>query len=147
MGKIAKLAERGKTMYIVQPRKGYDSGGQFSRRAWFLILAQPSDEKPCRNNVRAFVRKVSLSQFGHFMMGIARIHGYSIVVSGAYGNDGLPKTMMRSLWEKGAPLPDELYDAWASGNGWNNARSEWMSMVEWACENFTMLAPKGASLH
>jgi hypothetical protein len=41
------------------------------------------------NEVYGVVRKVSLKQYGHFMMGIARIMNKSVTVSGCYGNDGL----------------------------------------------------------
>jgi hypothetical protein len=33
-------------------------------------------------------------------------------------------------------LPDELYRAWANGDGWNSAGSEAEAMIEWANKEF-----------
>jgi len=99
-------------MYITSSQTYYSGSEQHSTKAYFLILAQPEDERPTYNNIRCFVRKVALHQCGHFMMGRANIGGKYITISGQYGNDGLPKTLDRKTWEKGIPLPDELYTAW-----------------------------------
>jgi hypothetical protein len=82
--------------------------------------------------IRALVRFVSMEQFGHFMMGHARVHGHKITLSGSYGSDGLPDSVPDAVYEIGVPLPQELYDAWKNGGGWNGAGSEGPAMREWA---------------
>lgn len=119
-------------MYIDNSgRSYYRRTEQCSSRTPFLILMQPDDESPKRNNIRGIIRKVAMQQLGHWMMGKARIGGETVILSGCYGSDGLPKDVPRELWERGTPLPDELYDQWAKGGGWNSAGSEGSAMREW----------------
>jgi hypothetical protein len=130
-------------VYITNQGGSYytGSGEQHARRAPFLLLLQPKTEeekegdKVNGNNLRAVVRQVALCQLGHWMMGTARIKGESVTVSGAYGGDGLPKTVSRKVYEAGIPLPKELYEAWNKGGGWNGAGNEAPAMRKWACEN------------
>ena len=130
-------------MYIEETTVYYDGTEQRCRRANFLILMQPDDDfwnedgtvnknRSTGNNLRAVVRKVALHQFGHWMMGRANIGGKWITISGSYGQDGLPKTVAKDIWERGVPLPDELYEAWNKGEGWNSCGTEAPSMREWA---------------
>lgn len=121
-------------MYITQDGYTYyDGSGQRHTRAPFLLLVQPKDEPAGKtNNLRGIVRKVALRQLGCWMMGVARVRGESITVSGAYGGDGLPCSVSRNVYDAGVPLPDALYEAWAHGGGWNSAGSEAQAMREWA---------------
>lgn len=123
-------------MYVEPTTTYYQGTEMHVRKARFLILMQPKDEPAKGNNIRAVVRIVALHQLGHWMMGRANINGEWIIISGAYGQDGLPKTVDRKIWERGIPLPDELYQAWSKGGGWNSAGNEAEAMREWACEQF-----------
>lgn len=96
--------------------------------------------RPTDMPVKAVVRKVVLRQCGHFMMGTARVYGYSLTLSGAYGADGLIKVVPRAVYDRlPVTLPDELYQAWATGGGWNSAGSEAPAMREWALKNLDTL--------
>jgi hypothetical protein len=68
-------------------------------------------------------------------MGTAKIQGQSITISGAYGNDGLPKTVNEEIYNAATPVPRELYDLWSDGGGWNSCGSEMYAMQKWALEN------------
>jgi hypothetical protein len=82
--------------------------------------------------IRAIVRRVSMHQCGHWMMGTARAKGQSITVSGSYGGDGLPCSVPDSVYELGLELPADLHAAWNTGGGWNGAGSEAPAMRAWA---------------
>ena len=134
---------------FIKPTRSYYTydGSQHASRQWFLILLQPPLFTEEKLPIRAVVRKVALSQLGHFMMGIARIKGHSIVCSGSYGGDGLPKICpTMEIYNTGIVLPDDLVKAWNTGGGWNSAGSEASAMRQWAIANFAQLAPKGARL-
>ena len=130
----------------------YDGTEQHRSRGQFLILISRLDRP---KELRALVRSVALRQLGHWMMGVARIYGKSIVVSGTYGADGLPVTIdqrfttvngllktdddppwVEKVWGNAVPLPQELYDAWGKGGGWNSAGSEAPEMRKWALKIF-----------
>lgn len=85
---------------------------------------------------RAIVRYVRMKQFGQFMMGTARVGKHKLILSGSYGGDGLPKSVPDEVYEAGVELPQELYDAWSNGGGWNGAGSEASAMRTWAIANF-----------
>lgn len=122
-------------MYIRGSHRYYRGSEQTVSRAPFLLLLQERG-KPCTaENTYAVVRKVALSQLGHFMMGRANLCGRWHTVSGSYGNDGLPMDVDK-LPRDAKPLPVELYDAWNKGGGWNGAGSEAPAMREWALKNF-----------
>lgn len=89
--------------------------------------------------IRAIVRRVSLRQLGHFMMGFARVGKHRLTVSGAYGADGLVMSVPSDVYERGVELPKTLKDAWSNGGGWNSAGSEADAMREWALENLAEL--------
>lgn len=91
--------------------------------------------------LRAIVRYVRMRQVGHWMMGSARIGSHRITLSGSYGSDGLPTTVPDSVYKLGVPLPQELYDAWSNGGGWNCAGSEAEAMRKWALS--ALVPPKG----
>lgn len=134
-------------MYIKPTRSYYTpSGEQRAARGLFLLLVQDK-EKPCNaENTRAIVRKVALRQCGHWMMGSCRIKGEEILISGAYGSDGLPKSVSSRVFAEAIPLPAELYEAWNKGGGWNGSGSEATAMRVWALANLDKLykpnAPK-----
>lgn len=131
-------------MYIKKTSRYYTDGSEATRRQWFLILMSDKTQRFDRTKIHAVVRKVALHQMGHWMMGTARIHGYSLSVSGAYGSDGLTSDVPTEVYNVGVPLPEELTKAWTGGGGWNCAGREGPAMVKWAIENFVKLAPKGA---
>lgn len=89
--------------------------------------------------IRAIVRKVSMHQCGHFMMGSARIGGKTISLSGSYGGDGLTVTVDQDIFDRAIPLPAELYEAWSKGGGWNSAGNEAPDMRTWALANLKAL--------
>ena len=108
--------------------------------ARFLILIQHKDKPLGPDNFRAIVRKVALHQFGHFMMGTARIKGHSITLSGSYGSDGLPHTTdIDEVYNAAIPVPKELYDAWSEGGGHNSCGTEACAMRDWALKNIKEL--------
>ena len=125
-------------MYIDKVRRWYGNDGQHIGRGRFLILiAKWNEDKTFE--MRGVVRHVALSQFGHWMMGVARMYGHSVTVSGSYGADGLtkdlerlPETIRERVWDEGVPLPDDLRAARNIGGGWNSAGSEAPLMREWA---------------
>ncbi len=124
-------------MYLDDSGHGYYRGAeQRHTRAPFLILVQPDDYEKRNEPIRALVRKVALHQCGHWMMGSARAFGHRITISGAYGADGLPRSVPQEVYDKAVPVPQELVDAWNKGGGWNSAGSEAPAMVEWAVRTF-----------
>jgi hypothetical protein len=118
-------------MYI-KPNPVYYKGSQQVRlRAPFLLLLQLREDKALRPQIHAIIRRVALQQFGHFMMGSANILGEWHVVSGAYGNDGLPMVVDR-IPKDATSLPDDLAEAYWAGDGWNGAGSEAPALRQWA---------------
>jgi len=122
-------------MFISTRRAGYDRHGQQVASGRFLLLVQSKDGN-ARDPIRALVRFVSLTQFGHFMMGSARAFGHHITVSGSYGSDGLPCSVPPDVYAKAVPVPSELIEMWNKGGGWNGAGSEAPLMREWARKTF-----------
>lgn len=102
-------------------------GQQRCRKAPFLLLVQV----PYCDDIYGLVRKVTLKQCGHWVIGRARILGKSYTVSGAYGNDGLTMTV-DVIPPDAKKLPEELRAAWDAGGGWNSAGNEALLLVEWA---------------
>lgn len=87
----------------------------------------------------ACVRHVSLRQFGHFMIGTARIAGQSVTVSGSYGSDGMPmdyEKLTPQARTKLVRVPDELTEQFWNGGGHNSAGKEAPAMRQWALETF-----------
>ena len=127
-------------MYITGGRAYYRGTEQHASRGRFLILL--SDDYHHRA-LFAIVRTVALSQCGQFMMGTARVYGHSLVISGAYGSDGLPLNVDRlpepirdRVRAEMKPLPRHLYQLWADGGGWNGAGTEADGMRRWALSTF-----------
>jgi hypothetical protein len=89
--------------------------------------------------IRALVRKVAMSQRGHWMMGRARVFGHSLSLSGSYGGDGLTVTVPREIFDRAVPIPPELHEAWNKGGGHNSAGNEALAMRDWALANLDKL--------
>ncbi len=123
-------------MYIEPTRSYYAGTEQRAARGRFLLLVQDKDKPIGPDNFRALVRKVALRQFGHWMMGKARVGGESLTVSGSYGSDGLPMNVSANVFNRSVPVPKALYDAWNKGEGWNSAGNEALSMRQWALDTF-----------
>lgn len=146
-------------MFITSKYNGYDRHDQQIASGNFLILLNKNVLTSDPVEYRAVVRKVKMSQFGHFMMGIARVFNYSLTLSGAYGNDGLPiaiddtyvssspgikdigkseakRLALLKLWNSAIPVPDDLIEKWNTGGGWNDSGSETTDMRQWAITTF-----------
>lgn len=114
----------------------YRYGSQHHSRAPFLILVQPEGLDGASKPIRALVRKVALRQCGHFMMGFARAFNHDIRISGAYGSDGLPRSVPQEVYDKATPVPEHLIKMWNEGEGWNSAGTEAPAMRDWAQKTF-----------
>ncbi|HEX5426534.1 MAG TPA: hypothetical protein VFW94_23505 [Candidatus Acidoferrales bacterium] len=125
-------------MFITTKYSGYNRHGEQSAAGRFLILMQPNFDTKLtgKQPLRAVVRYVRLRQLGHFMMGSARIGKHRLSLSGSYGGDGLPVSVPDEVYQSGVELPQELYDAWNNGGGWNGAGSEAPAMRAWALATF-----------
>jgi hypothetical protein len=129
-------------MYLRNSGGGYRNGQQVALRGPFLVMLQPDTgdtSADCAAPIRCVVRKVALSQLGHFMVGRANIGGRWISVSGSYGHDGLPLPVPPAVYLRGVILPDNLRDAWDKGGGWNGAGAEAEAIRSWALANLENL--------
>lgn len=108
-------------MFLRLDDKHYDRYGQQMARGLFLILFSKDKE------IRAVTRTVTLRQLGHFMMGSARVGGKKIAVSGAFGNDGLPRDAPASLWDKLLPVPQKIAEQF-----WHDKKGSDKLLIEWA---------------
>ena len=99
-----------------------------------------------RHELRACVRTVHLHQLGHFMMGRAVVGKHKVMLSGCYGNDGLPDDPdpYPGLWEKLMVLPPDLTEAFWKGGGHNDRGSEGQAVHDWAVKNEKQLRKAGA---
>ena len=114
-------------------RRYYDRNGeQRHSRGNFLILMQSKERPINQDNMRAIIKKVALTQLGHWMMGEVKIGKNWYTVSGTYGGDGLPLTVQECDFLLGTPVPKELYEKWNTGGGWNDAGSELKDMIAFA---------------
>jgi len=106
----------------------------------FLMLIQPPGIEGLKFPIKAIIRKVSLRQLGHFMVGKVRIYGESFVVSGAYGYDGLTLPVSMEVYKRASVyLPHWLEHQWNKGGGWNSAGNEAPEMRQWALDNIKAL--------
>lgn len=125
---------------FIKCESGYDrSGQQFARGQFLLLFSRLSDKK-----LFACVRKVSMTQFGHFMMGFARIGSEKITVSGTYGSDGLTLDLNKyeHLQKYLVEMPSEFFEMWSKGGGHNSGGSESKVFRKWAVEHIKQLQPK-----
>ena len=145
-------------MYIKATRRCYAGTEQHTGRQWFLLLVEPGKKVKSLSGYeyyasdmggprpRAIVRKVALGQLGHFMMGYAHAFGHKIPCTGDYGNLGLICSVDKDVYDKAVELPEEVYQAWATDTtGWNSAGKSGVPLRKWAIENFSELAPVGAT--
>jgi hypothetical protein len=129
-------------MYLTRGKLGtyYSrSGEQRHGKAPFLILMvhyKPIAGKILgkRSSIRAVIRDVALHQTGHFMMGSARIGSKRYVISGAYGDMGLPMEVAEQDWKRGVPMPKKLEEAFWQGGGHNAPGKEGPAIYEWGHE-------------
>lgn len=140
---------------------GYDRDGSQWARGPFLVIICHDTERYAngKRKLRAFVRRATLRQSGHFMNGtiVAKLDGKDITigVEGTYGNNGLPHDTgfknhadkkiaydarpIVDLWDVAHDLPEELAQAFWAGGGHNSAGDEGPAMRKWAEENQEML--------
>lgn len=123
---------------FLKSKRSYSRDGSQVASGRFLMLVQPEGMEGLREPVRALVRHVTMRQLGHFMMGIARVRGERVSVSGTYGNDGLTMGVPRRVYDAGIDVPPELVKAFNEGGGWNSAGSEAKEMHAWACATFAV---------
>lgn len=108
--------------------------GQAHSRDRFLLLVQPNKyDSRKMPNPRAIVRTVSLKQCGHFMMGKARIQGETYVVSGTFGNDGLPMDVPEEVYRNATVIPDDVLNPYWKGS---DPEEGYTGMYEWARKEF-----------
>ena len=131
-------------MYISNANGRYNRDGeQVAGPGDFLILMQ--GEGPDCQQVKAMVRSARRHQCGHWMMGRIKIDGYVMSLSGSYGADGLICTVPDDIYRRcGLVLPQDLYDAWNKGGGWNSAGSEAPCLRSWALANLKALKARPA---
>jgi len=79
-----------------------------------------------------------MKQLGQFMVANAKWKGHKLTLSGTYGNDGLPRSVAREVYDLAKELPPELVKAWNEGEGWNGAGKEAEAMIVWALKEFPM---------
>jgi hypothetical protein len=128
---------------------GYTRDGQQKAGGPFLILFSQDErfqgsDRPLPT-VRACVRSVRMSQFGHFMMGSAQVGPHRITLSGSYGSDGLTDDPDKypGLWDKLLPVPNDLAEKFWNGGGHNSSGSEGPDMRQWAKDNIKALRKAG----
>lgn len=124
-------------MYVGQSYTYYSGSEQRASRGDFLMIATFDTDvdyqeicEECGEHHKvlfACVRKVAMGQFGHFMMGTARVGGQSLTVSGPIGHDGLPMApwntrnlsddMIARYFVK---VPVNVAHAYWTAHGWND---------------------------
>jgi hypothetical protein len=119
-------------MFITSRRRGYDRDGRQVASGLFLMVFS---RRANPHELRAAVRRTSMRQCGHWMMGSVRIGPCSLTVSGTYGDDGLPMDgdkLPDAVWDGLVTIPPELTEKFWKGGGWNGAGREAGAMVVWA---------------
>ena len=117
-------------MFVTSTRRGYDRDGAQVASGRFLALFCGRDQ----SKLYGVVRRCSMSQLGHFMMGRIKVGSQSMCVSGTYGDDGLPMDLDK-VEEKNRRfltlLPVDLTTTFWKGGGHNSAGSEAGAMLTW----------------
>jgi len=116
-------------MFVSMKRRGYTRDGAQYAQGYFLMLMQCKEDRDLP--VRGMVRYARMSQLGHFMMANVKVAGHTLVLSGTYGSDALLMDVPREVYEQGEELPQELYQAWATGEGHNGPGHEEEAMRLW----------------
>ena len=127
-------------MFVSKGRGGYTRDGEQYCIGRFLVLFGSSKE-----GLWGVVRRCSLRQCGHFMMGHVKLGDQTITVSGTYGGDGLPRDLDSvHEWNRHMliRMPPELEAEFWKGGGWNDAGSEGPSVREWG-KSIDGKSPKG----
>jgi hypothetical protein len=138
---------------------GHHRDGRQKCRGFYVALFTNSELNSGRHPpLRACVRKVYLSQLGHFMVGNLRIGRHYICVSGSIGHDGLPlDTRTPAYFKRGEPpheiivdwdslveLPVELRNTYWQNKGHNTVDGEAAAALNaWATENLKALRGAG----
>jgi hypothetical protein len=140
-------------MFLRTSWRGYVSNEQRVKGPYLLVFqpdfAEPEYYPNGKLELLAAVRTVTLKQLGHWMMGIARIAGERISVSGDYGNDGLPMHFQEcpsSYRDRLVLVPEGLATQFWESGGHNCAGNERTAMREWAIENEALLRGKGTTI-
>jgi hypothetical protein len=100
-------------MFITNRVRGYDRDGSQVASGYFLCVF--CDDK---HNLFACVRYTRMEQFGNFMMGQIRIGTQKQVISGTYGEDGLPMDYDKILPENMkflVPIPEDIKEIFWKG--------------------------------
>lgn len=119
-------------MFIKVRRSGYNKYGEQFCQGYFLMISQIELPNGKLSAPRGHVVYTSMKPCGHYMMGLARKYGQNLILSGAYGSDGLfVHNISPEAHEKGALMPIDVYKKWRKGGGWNNAGSEAFDMFKW----------------
>lgn len=110
---------------------GYDRDGQQRARGNYLAVFH--DHKT--DQWRCAVRKITLNQFGHFMMGDVHFGDWRIAVSGGMGHDGLPRDKPHDdLWVRLHPIPPDVLKAFQRDGNWDES-----VLLKWAKANVDAL--------
>lgn len=122
-------------MFLKITKQGYNRDGEQFAHGYFLCLVSDKNNQKCNaDNTRAFVCFTKMSPFGHFVMGKTHKFGQQFILSGSYGQDGLIMDVETDIFEKCHKLPEELFDKWAHGGGWNSAGNEAADMRKFGLE-------------
>lgn len=114
---------------------GYTSGGQQIASGDYLALFK----KISGGELFAAVRYVRMEQLGHFMMGLFRIGGQTLSVSGPGGSDGLPIDLVTHPVDMKflTLVPKDLtHDYWMDRTGWNDLGAMTPRFRTWGRETF-----------
>lgn len=147
-------------MFIQVTKSGYTRRETQYTQGKFLIIICDPNSSDLRPELRAYIRHTSFSPFGNFMMGTAKIGKIRLVLSGTYGNDGLPihlpnksvypitkqvvvphtitQEEINSVWEGALRIPKELQTAFWEGGGHNTGGKEMPSLKAWALKILAM---------
>ena len=128
-------------MFIKNFRSWMSPDGTQHAQGLFLLFMHPDLDgmEGLKQPMKALVRHTRMYQCGHFMMGSVRVGGQTLVVSGSYGSDGLPKDVPQGVYDLGLEVPGELVESWNKGGGWNGAGNEANLVRAWAVENLDRL--------
>lgn len=129
-------------MYLRAGHTYYQGTEQHASRAPFLILFSGTEKYPNgKPLLYAAVRKVALSQFGHWMMGSTRIADCRITISGACGSDGLPCDLEKLTARARTRLvlvPEDVAAVYWADDGHNTIGKAAPTLRQWAQQQFSV---------
>lgn len=103
-------------MYL-RAKGGYDHDGQQRSRGDYLVVFEADNGREWR----CVRRKVSLHQFGHFMMGHADIADWRFSLSGSFGHDGFPLGQPHAdVWERLHVIPSDVLARFKQPAEWDH---------------------------